>query len=114
MSIKEQFFNTFGEYPVLHIEEHRACNSDIPSENFPFTDNFVIDTEKLDKLNESTLMYVMNILEGIAKNDKNYQKGYTSYKYSFSDSSDWWDDILADEDDYSTRKHVYVDMEVCL
>lgn len=106
----------FGfDLPVIRVNEH--------NENDPFRDEddyrpdysgeYVIDTRKLvecldcDDLLVGNIRYVAYILEDALDGKAHH---YSSRKYTFGDTPDWWDAITTD--DIEGRKVIQIDVSV--
>ncbi len=101
--LKQMFYLAFGCYPVLEWHENwtltRYEDGDDLEEPVVLRDfHLLIDTERLDKINDFGYSYVSHLLKGVVE-DKlrrpaiKHTNISASKKYSFSDTEDWWDSI---------------------
>lgn len=105
--VKELFRQTCWAFPVLSITD-RHMQLDWNSNEFEAIEldeayEFLIDTEKLDQIDDHSMGYVEHHLKAIA-NKLTVRDLMTrplptisltgSRKYSFGDTPDWWNDAL--------------------
>lgn len=107
-AVKAKFLEVFGFFPLLDISEKWEILSDpedYDSEIIVLRDfSLIVDTEKLDLLDDFGITYVVHLLEKvISERTRNSTAQHlhcqSSKKYSFSDTEDWWDKISVDEAD---------------
>lgn len=96
--IMDAFHDRYGFYPIIHVDEYFNDHGIV--EDFCFN----VDTSLLHKIDTYEFRYIQYIFESIIRSIDYYgieHKEFeysTSLKYSFSDTDDWWSDIITDKD----------------
>jgi hypothetical protein len=104
--IKAKFLEVFGFYPILKVSETLTIQGE--GDEFDFEPinlrdyRAFLDTEKLDEITSFNLSYVQSLFETIIKHRMadpltRQVDTYSSKKYSFSDTPDWWEVMEVDE-----------------
>lgn len=120
-AVKAKFLEVFGFYPLLDVSERWEIMSDeelYMAEPVVLRDYHVIlDTERLDLIDDWNLNYVVDLFAKVItarlKDDSAKSLNcYSSKKYCFSDTEDWWDKMRVDSEDLLPSNREAFEMSV--
>lgn len=104
----EQAINKFGELPVIRVNESLVdYDEDEDMYVTRLSREYLIDLAKLNSYKVFEFNYVIDILEDALNGVTNTER---SFKYSFSDTPEWWDDCTADS--VEGRKLLEIDVKL--
>jgi hypothetical protein len=114
--LKSMVLVAWGYFPLMEISER---HEDEGMHDIYGSECLTIDTEQFDLIDDFALRYVEHLVEEAIKaklRDGSITKSYhsTDRKYSFSDSMDWWKDMMVEDGDprLGQRPIFYLDIQL--